>query len=320
MIAKFFSITTHIFDWLEHRWEGPGGRRLVGLILVFSYIGAILVIELNRLTLIPPPFSQYLPTNHLLSIELAFNLLLLSEILSLVFSLAHSVSISTGKQFEVLSLILIRDTFKKFSNFQEPLIWQEVAQSLDKILITAIGALLIFVIVGFYYRAQEHRPITKDEENLAMFIAAKKLLALALLVGLVILGFRDFYLTVTGLDPEVSVFEEFYTLLVFSDVLIVLISLIFSSNYYVAFRNSGFTVSTVMIRLSLIAPVTIGAILGVFAALFTLGLSLAYNKFIQLLEAKEADLQTEPDRTVIDRANVSSQREIPEINARKHLS
>ncbi|MCB0153662.1 MAG: hypothetical protein KDF65_02615 [Anaerolineae bacterium] len=277
---------TRLFDWLEDRWEGPGGRWAVGLALILCYLGAILVIELNRLGLIPLPLSQFLPTNHFLSIELAFNLLLLSEILSLVFSLAHSVAISAGKQFEVLSLILVRDTFKEFSGFQEPLIWAEVVQSLDEIMVTAIAALLIYVILGFYYRTQQHQPITQDENNLAMFIATKKLLALALLLGLAVLALRDVYFLVVDLNTEVSVFEEFYTMLVFSDVLIVLISLLFSSNYHVAFRNSGFTVSTVLIRLSLIAPVVIGAMLGVAGALFTLGMSLAYGKFIQLSATK----------------------------------
>lgn len=286
MILNFFAWTTKLFDRLEELWEGPQGRRVVGLMLILSYIGAILVIELNRLSLLPAPLSHALPTNHFLSIELAFNLLLLTELLSLVFSLAHSVANSTGKQFEVLSLILVRDTFKKFSHFQEPLVWDEVAQSIDDIIVAAIGALLIFVILGFYYRAQEHQPITQDESNLARFIAAKKLLALGLLVGLGILGFRDLYLMTVGLDLDLSFYEEFYTLLVFSDVLIVLISLIFSSNYHVAFRNSGFTVSTVMIRLSLIAPTIIGSMLGVLAALFTLGVSLAYNRFIQNSEVE----------------------------------
>jgi hypothetical protein len=76
---------------------------------------------------------------------------------------------------------------------------------------------------------------------------------------------------------EFTVFEEFYTMLVFSDILIVLISLRYSSNYIIAFRNSGFAVSTVLIRLALIAPVTMTAVLGVIAMLFNLGVLLAYT-------------------------------------------
>lgn len=272
------------YDWFEHRWEGPLGQRSIGTSLVVIYIITIAVIELNRLELLPTPLNGYLPTNHLLGIEVAFNLLLLFEIISLVFSLAGSVARSAGKQFEVLSLILLRDTFKEFSHFHEPIIWAEVVPVLDNILATAIGALLIFVILGYYYRIQNHHPITKDDQEQIAFVRVKKLIALALLAGFVILSVTNLQHLLTIPGSEITVFEQFYTLLVFSDVLIVLISLRYSSSYHVAFRNSGFTVSTILIRLALIAPATITAILGVVAALFNLGVSLAYNLFVPPIE------------------------------------
>lgn len=77
----------------------------------------------------------------------------------------------------------------------------------------------------------------------------------------------------------VSVFEHFYTLLIFSDIFIVLISLRYSSSYHVAFRNSGFAVSTVLIRLALIAPAEISAGVGIGAILFALGVTWSYNSF-----------------------------------------
>jgi uncharacterized membrane protein YczE len=44
-------------------------------------------------------------------------------------------------------------------------------------------------------------------------------------------------------------------------------------------------VATVLIRLALIAPITIGAMIGVGTTLFALGISLAYNSFAPKLEA-----------------------------------
>ena len=67
-------------------------------------------------------------------------------------------------------------------------------------------------------------------------------------------------------------------------MLVVLISLRYSAQYQVSFRNSGYAVATVLIRLALIAPIAIGAVIGVGTALFALGISLAYNAFAPTLE------------------------------------
>jgi uncharacterized membrane protein len=86
-----------------------------------------------------------------------------------------------------------------------------------------------------------------------------------------------------------SPFVSLYSLLIFTDVLLVLLSLRYSSSYHVAFRNSGFAVSTVMIRVALIAPPLVGAGLGAATALFTLAVTLAYNHFAAIM-AKPCDL------------------------------
>lgn len=72
-------------------------------------------------------------------------------------------------------------------------------------------------------------------------------------------------------------FEVFYTVLVFSDVLIVLISLRYSSDYRIVFRNSGSAAATILIRLALTAPPYVELLLGLGAAGFALALSVAYN-------------------------------------------
>lgn len=74
-------------------------------------------------------------------------------------------------------------------------------------------------------------------------------------------------------------FSIFYTVLIFGDILLVLVALRYSSNYYVVFRNSGFALTTVVIRLALTAPPYINVALGVGAALFAIGLTAAYNTF-----------------------------------------
>lgn len=272
-----------LFDWVELHLESKQGMKFFASLLVSFFVAAIVVIELNRRQLVPEPFASHFSLSHLSAIEQAFNLLLALEVISLILSLSHSVTKSVGKQFEILSLILLRDTFKEFSHFSEPLNWVEIAPALSSIVASAIGALLIFVVLGFFYKVQQSHPISKDEKVRSHFILAKKLIALLLLisfVGICVLDIWGYF--ALGL-PE-NAFASFYTVLIFSDVLIVLISLRYSSHYLVSFRNSGYAVATVLIRLALIAPITISAAIGVGTTLFALGITLAYNAFVPKLE------------------------------------
>jgi len=276
-----------LFDWIELHLESKQGMKFFASLLVSFFVAAIVVIELNRRHLVPEPLASHFSLSHLSAIEQAFNLLLALEVMSLILSLSHSVTKSVGKQFEILSLILLRDTFKEFSHFSEPLAWVEIAPALSSIVASAIGALLIFVVLGFYYKIQKSHPISKDEKVRSHFILAKKLIALLLLVSFVGICVTDLWgYFALGL-PE-NAFASFYTVLIFSDVLIVLISLRYSSHYLVSFRNSGYAVATVLIRLALIAPITISAVIGVGTTLFALCITLAYNAFVPKLEKEAA--------------------------------
>jgi len=276
---EFFMIRVgFLFDWVELHLESKQGLKFFATVLVGFFVAAIVVIELNRRQLVPEPFASHFSLSHLAAIEQAFNLLLALEVVSLILSLSHSVTKSVGKQFEILSLILLRDTFKEFSRFNEPLSWVEIAPSLGSILASSVGALLIFVVLGFFYQAQRSHPLTADEKVRSHFILAKKMIALLLLVsfaGICLVDLWGYF----AFGLQENAFASFYTLLVFSDVLVVLISLRYSAQYQVSFRNSGYAVATVLIRLALIAPTTLGAIIGVGTTLFALGISLAYNAF-----------------------------------------
>lgn len=266
-----------VFDTLQARWEGVHQQRAVGTLIVAAFLGALGVIELNRLGLLAGSLSHIVPTNHFYAVDLAFTLLLLTEVIALVFSLAQSVSNSVGMQFEIFSLILLRQTFKEFTGFDEPVEWAQVEGSILRMVSDTGGALLIFVALGLYYRLQRHLPITTADHR-ASFVAAKKALSLVLLVVFFAIGASDVWqLATTG--HSFPFFEAFYTVLIFTDVLLVLISLRYSSTYRVVFRNSGFAAATVFMRLALTAPPYVNAALGLGAVLLACSLTLAYNAF-----------------------------------------
>lgn len=276
MQKKAAEKTNRIFDRLEHIWDSEKTHIAIGWVLVVTFLGSLIVIELNRQGLLPDSLSGMLPKNHFYAVGYAFNLLLIVEVVSLVFNLSHSVSEALGKQFEILSLILLRSSFKEFVHFSEPIVWQKFSEPVMHILSDSVGALVVFALLGLFYHLQKHHPIAKDEEEQSRFITSKKLAALILLSIFIIVGLEHLWRLTAGL-PEKNFFASFYTILIFVDILIVLISLRYNYRYCTLFRNSGFALTTVVIRLALTAPPYINVMLGAGAALFAVGLTFAYN-------------------------------------------
>jgi hypothetical protein len=277
-MITFLTRVDILFDTLEHFWEHKRTERVAANVLIITFLGTLGVIELRRQGLLPEALAAILPSSHYYAINIAFSMLLALEVLGLVFSLANSVSVSVGKQFEILSLILLRHSFKEFIYFKEPLIWEETLEPVLHILSYAGGGLLIFLLLGVYYKLQKHRAFNQSIVTTTEFIASKKLVSLLLLVifsGIVI---TDTYFYLVG-QPTFDFFAIFYTILVFSDVLLVLVSLRYSSNYQIVFRNSGFAVATVVVRLALTAPPYIDVLLGIGAMIFAIGITFAYNRF-----------------------------------------
>ncbi len=271
-----------IFDGLQRAFEGTAHRRFLSLGLVAAFLGSLLVIELARRGLLGEALGSVLPRSHFHAVELSFFLLLAFEVAGLVFALAQSVANAAGKQFEIFSLILLRRSFEAFAGLDEPLRWDQGRDAVLRMLTYAAGALVLFVGLGFYYAAQKHRPLSEDAADRANFITAKKGIALLLLGVLAVLAVRSLWVLVTELHPG-AFFEPVYTVLIFADVLIVLISVRYSASYHVVFRNSGLAVATVVLRVALAAPAPYISLLGVAAIVYLNGLSLAYHRFSPVL-------------------------------------
>ncbi|MGH7740935.1 MAG: hypothetical protein ACRENS_02815 [Candidatus Eiseniibacteriota bacterium] len=265
-----------LYDVLQRVWEDARTERVIGISLVIVFVIALVVIELGRRGWVPAGFASLIPSSHFAAIGLAFTLLLGFETLSLVFALARSVANSVGKQFELLSLILLRKSFVAFAGFGEPVRWEHMSGVWPVMLSDMGGALLVFIATGVFYRVQRHRPITEGEREQVSYVAAKKAVALGLLLAFVLLGAASLGRQAGSANvPEF--FETFYTVLVFSDVLLVLVALCYSSRYPVVFRNSAFAGATLLARLALTAPRFVNAGLGVGAAALGVAISLAYN-------------------------------------------
>nr|WP_321466357.1 hypothetical protein [uncultured Desulfobulbus sp.] len=277
---NLFARITYIFDPLQTIYEHEKVHRKISVLLVFLFLASLTVIELKRQGLLPTELATLVPGNHFYAVHAAFTVILVLEIISLIFVLPCSFSRSLGKQFEILSLILIRNAFKELSYFPEPLGYAGNIDKILHILASGFGALLIFALLGVYYKVQRRSEDETRHMDLYSFVASKKAISLALLVSFVSLGSYSIYESLNGVEHS-DFIHSFYTQLILTDILIVLVSQCFHPSAKMMFRNSGYALSTLMIRIALVAPVYYNVLLGAAAMIFAILLSLVSQHLFQ---------------------------------------
>ncbi len=273
-----FEPLTNLFDILHHFWEHPKTERRVAQLLIVIFLGGLVAIELKRQGILPPRLASIVPDNHFHAVNLAFSMLLVLEVMSLVFILSQSVTKSLGKQFEILTLILLRNSFKELGNMHEPISILQDWESMLHILTSSVGALAVFVFLGLYYRMHRYQGYLRDPMEMLHYIMTKKILALALFVTFICTGGYNLWdFLANGVRHDF--FHTFYTVLIFADILLVLIAQRYMPSFHAVFRNSGYLVATLFIRIALSAPPYYDAAVGLGAALFALGVTYATNVF-----------------------------------------
>jgi hypothetical protein len=274
-----------LFDPLHHLWEHEKMHRKISVALVFFFLAGLILIELKRYEFLPLWLNSIVPANHFYAVQFAFSAILLQEIISLIFTIPCSFSRSVGKQFEILALILLRNAFKELAAFPEPIVFGGNETAVLHILSSGFGALLLFALLGYYYRIRPKSGGSMlNAGDLYSFIAAKKGIALILLILFVVTGTRSEWLILHGNHGE-EFLHNFYTILILSDILLVLLSHCFQPSFHAMFRNSGFALSTLIIRLALAATPFYNVLLGLSAIVFAIALNLASTHLFQKRES-----------------------------------
>lgn len=273
-----FERITYIFDPLHYLWEHEKMHRKISVALVIFFLTTLLFIELKRCGLLPHNFAALVPENHFYAVQYAFTVVLILEVISLVFTLPCSFSRSVGKQFEILSLILMRNAFKELAQFPEPVTYLGNEEAILRIISDGFGALLIFALLGLYYYIQAQAVDDgMKKTDIFVFVSAKKGIALVLLALFIYMGINSAILTFSG-QEHTDFLYDFYTLLILTDILVVLISQCFHPSFFSVFRNSGYALSTLLIRLALAAPPFYNILLGTAAAVFAILLTMIFGR------------------------------------------
>ena len=294
MLTKTLNLSEKVFDKLRDAYENRTTNKYISFFLVILFLStAFMGFLVNYGILDLGVLNTYL-ANPLFSIEVPFVALLMFEIFSLIFVIPKSVSKSVGKQLELPSLIFIRGAFKEFSHIKNvnlsDLNFANAPEPIWNMVFYAFGSLIIFILLGFTNRMRKHTPFENADGDAHTFYQSKKLLSIFLIIAFIFIIIEDFVVLITTGSYQPS-FQTFYTMLIFSDILILLIALRYSMDYYRIFRYSAFVVATIFIRLALSVEPFYNVLIGIFTAVFVMLLTLVYNYFLNR-ESKETKMSS----------------------------
>ena len=263
-------------------------KKFEKFILISATLGFIihlLLILLNNNGYVDLSFFQdKLFVNPISAIYTPFSFILIYEAFLLIYFLPRSFTTSIAKQFEIMSLILIRKIFKDIPNVELDDNWIQNENNLQLIYDLA-GVLVVFFLIYLFKKLKEDLPKLPVHQNLDRFISYKKLISLFLVPTLSLLcifSFLDWYNFVflgigTSSNIDYLFFESFFTILILVDVFILLVSFQYTERYSQLIRNTGFIISTILLRLSFSAVGLTSLLLLVSGIVFGLIILLIYN-------------------------------------------
>ena len=231
-------------------------------------------------------FQDRLFVNPISAIYTPFSFILIYEAYLLIYFLPRSFTTSVAKQFEIMSLILIRKIFKDIPNVNLDDNWIKNENNLQ-LIYDLSGVLIVFFLIYLFKKLKDELPKLPVHQNLNKFISYKKVISLLLLPTLTLLcvfSFIEWYdYTFLGIGESSNIdflfFVDFFTILILVDVFILLISFQYTERYSQLIRNTGFIISTILLRLSFSAEGITSLLLLVSGIVFGLIIILIYNNW-----------------------------------------
>ena len=285
MTKQINYLETKIFDFFLSNNSKKNIEKYVLVISIVGFIFHLLLIYLNKFEIIKINDPYNLLNNPISAVYTPFSFILVYEIYLLIYYLPRSISTYISKQFEIITLIVIRRIFKKISDidFEKELIFNSF--SLD-IFIDLGAALILFFLIYLFRRNSIKSEKNSDEESFKIFIRIKKWTSSLLIPILSVLALTNFikWLIISYLNPIESssinsiFFDEFFQILILVDVLLLIFSFFNSDSFHMIIRNSGFIISTILIRISFVAEGLTNIILIISALLFGLMILIIYNE------------------------------------------
>lgn len=263
-------------------------KKIENLILLLAGVGFVIHLMLiffkkQGLIFFAPLYPELL-TDPIAAIYTPFSLILVYEVYLLLFYLPRSFTSCVTKQFEIISLIVIRKIFKDIPAMELTGDWTLSTHNIE-LLVDLTGFLLLFLLIFLFNRSKQRLPKRPVEDlKLLRFISSKKIVSVVLLVVLGTMSISTFGQWIVNVINEQKItqldnlfFNQFFTLLILADVVILLISFRYTEEYAKLIRNTGFIIATILIRLSFSAEGYLTTILILTGVTFALLILQIYN-------------------------------------------
>ena len=191
------------------------------------------------------------------SLYTPFSILLVYEVYQLIRTIPDSFSSSVGKQYEIATLLVVRDILKRLSEVEGTEGW-EISSDLGFLLVECAAFLALFYTSLTYFRISDNSTKSDDmSEDIAVFVESKRLVANFMLIVFLLTAAYSFFTWIASVQDgggsvsRVIFFLDFFTFLILADILILLVSYWFYTDFGNLARNTGFVLSTVIIRVAI---------------------------------------------------------------------
>ena len=292
MNIRYFMNNT--FDSLLSLNVKERSEKIILTVAITSFVIHLILIILVNQGIVE--IESKLFSNPIAAIYTPFSFILLYEVYLLVFFLPKSITTYIGKQYEIITLIVIRRIFKDISHLELDTYWFQNINDLQFTYDVATS-LVLFVLIYFFYQKNIKKESTKiklsysEERKINAFINLKKAIAVTLVPILAFLAIYTLYDWASasihdyrnGIQAFENInnifFEEFFTLLIVIDVLLLLLSFFYSDEFHKIIRNSGFTISTILIKISFSVEGVVNNALIICAVLFGFLIMVIHNMY-----------------------------------------
>lgn len=248
-------------NYFDTYFNAKNVRRVELLILrvaVFAFLFHLFIIFLGN------NFNYFknLQHSYLKAIYTPFSFILFYEVFLLVIIIPKSISEFIGKQFEVITLITLRSFFHDIADL-------DLKNSIDinnpefiSLLYDLVASLVMLSFTILYYKIYQNNRKSEIVNELNNFINIKKLVSLSMILILFLLSISSFYVWGTEMvdalklnqnypNPNTVFYNDFFSIMIFVDVLLLIISFIYHFSFFTIFRNASFIITTILIRMSL---------------------------------------------------------------------
>ncbi|MCX6204636.1 MAG: hypothetical protein NTZ19_00095 [Bacteroidetes bacterium] len=270
-------------------------ERVILIIAIASFLIHLTIIYLVDFGIISLNSHSDLLKNPIAAIYTPFSFILVYEVYLLVYYLPKSITNYISKQYEIITLIIIRRLFKDLSTLSLSSDWFKIKYDLQFTYDLIASVLLFFLIYLFNVKSKKRYRDEKLNEQqieaITRFIKIKKVLATSLVPVLFLVAIYSFInWMISTIYPITNnivsfkninniFFEQFFTILIIADVILLLFSFFHTDEFHKVIRNSGFIISTILLRLSFSVTGLLNTILIVAAIIFGLLILIIHNKF-----------------------------------------